>query len=77
MPSKKAKLLKQQKGKCTWCGLHFRDEDILEVDHRNPLSSGGKDEWKNLQLLHRHCHDKKTATDGSLKPVVTKGRHIE
>jgi RNA-directed DNA polymerase len=67
MPSRKAKLLKQQKGKCTWCGLHFRDEDLLEVDHKNPLSSGGKDEWKNLQLLHRHCHDEKTATDGSLK----------
>jgi RNA-directed DNA polymerase len=67
MPSRKAKLLKQQKGKCTWCGLHFRDEDILEVDHKNPLSSGGTDEWKNLQLLHRHCHDEKTAIDGSLK----------
>ena len=23
----------------------------------------GKDEYKNLQLLHRHCHDEKTALD--------------
>ncbi|MEI2421251.1 HNH endonuclease, partial [Arthrospira platensis SPKY2] len=22
-----------------------------------------KDEYKNLQLLHRHCHDDKTALD--------------
>lgn len=72
MPERKAKLLKQQKGKCTWCGLHFRAEDVLEVDHKNPLSLGGKDEWKNLQLLHRHCHDEKTANDGSLKSVNDK-----
>ena len=25
----------------------------------------GKDEYKNWQLLHRHCHDVKTASDGS------------
>ncbi|MCZ8241263.1 MAG: HNH endonuclease signature motif containing protein, partial [Microcystis sp. LE19-131.1A] len=30
-------------------------------------SLGGKDEYKNLQLLHRHCHDDKSASDGSLK----------
>lgn len=24
---------------------------------------GGKDDYKNLQLLHRHCHDVKTAND--------------
>ncbi|MEG3990880.1 HNH endonuclease [Microcoleus sp. S28C3] len=24
---------------------------------------GGKDEYKNLQLFHRHCHDVKTKTD--------------
>ncbi|GET37353.1 group II intron reverse transcriptase/maturase [Microseira wollei] len=72
MPERKAKLLKQQKGKCAWCGLHFRAEDVLEVDHKNPLSLGGKDEWKNLQLLHRHCHDEKTANDGSLKSVNDK-----
>ena len=30
-----------------------------------PKSKGEKDEYKNLQLLHRHCHDIKTANDGS------------
>ena len=25
---------------------------------------GGLDEFKNLQLLHRHCHDAKSAKDG-------------
>jgi RNA-directed DNA polymerase len=31
---------------------------------RNPVS--GKDIYDNLQLLHKHCHDIKTANDGSL-----------
>ena len=44
----------------------------MEVDHKIPLSQGGKDEWVNLQLLHRHCHDEKTAADGSQKSVNDK-----
>jgi RNA-directed DNA polymerase len=63
MSSRKAKLLKQQKGKCPWCELRFQEWDVMEVDHKIPRALGGKDEWKNLQLLHRHCHDEKTAQD--------------
>jgi 5-methylcytosine-specific restriction endonuclease McrA len=63
MPNRKAKLLKQQKGKCPWCGLSFQEWDVLEVDHITPRAIGGKDEYKNLQLLHRHCHDEKTSLD--------------
>jgi RNA-directed DNA polymerase len=60
-----AKLLKQQKGRCTWCGLYFTSEDIRENDHLLPKTLGGGDEYKNRQLLHGHCHDEKTALDGS------------
>jgi RNA-directed DNA polymerase len=56
-------LLKAQKGRCNHCGLHLRDGDKWEVDHIIPLSKGSKDVYKNLQLLHRHCHDVKTALD--------------
>ncbi|QFS43548.1 ltrA, RNA-directed DNA polymerase [Nostoc sphaeroides CCNUC1] len=63
MPNRKAKLLKIQKGKCPWCGLSFQEWDVLEVDHKIPRALSGKDEYKNLQLLHRHCHDEKTAID--------------
>lgn len=69
LPTTKMKLLKQQKGKCMGCGLSFLEGDLLEIDHIKPLSCGGKKEWKNLQLLHRHCHDVKTATDGSQKSL--------
>ena len=63
MSSQKAKLLKWQKGKCPWCGLTFQEWDVFEVDHIIPRALGGKDEYKNLQLLHRHCHDEKTRDD--------------
>ena len=45
------------------CGLYFKDGDVEEVDHIIPKAEGGKDDYKNLQLLHRHCHHKKTAED--------------
>ncbi|MEH2313647.1 MAG: group II intron reverse transcriptase/maturase [Nostoc sp.] len=72
MPNRKAKLLKLQKGKCLWCGLSFQEWDVLEVDHKIPRALRGKDEYKNLQLLHRHCHDEKTAID--LKEIRKKDR---
>ncbi len=56
-------LLKQQKNKCAFCGLTFRPTDLLEVDHIKPRSEGGDNTYKNKQLLHRHCHDVKTAKD--------------
>ncbi|MDZ7960184.1 MAG: group II intron reverse transcriptase/maturase [Aulosira sp. DedQUE10] len=65
MPKRVATLLKKQKGKCTHCDLFFRESDVLEVDHKIPKSQGGKDIYDNFQLLHRHCHDTKTANDGS------------
>lgn len=63
LPKRVSKLLKIQKGKCLYCGMHFLGKDLMEVDHIIPLSKSGKDEYKNLQLLHKHCHDQKTATD--------------
>jgi RNA-directed DNA polymerase len=71
VPNKVAFLLKKQKGKCTFCGQYFTSEDIAEIDHIIPMSSGGKNDYKNLQLLHRHCHDTKTATDGSYNSKET------
>jgi RNA-directed DNA polymerase len=65
MPKTVATLLKKQAGKCTYCGLIFRENDVMEVDHRIPKSQGGKDSYDNWDLLHRHCHDTKTANDGS------------
>lgn len=63
MPTRVATLLKKQKGKCTHCRLYFQEDDLIEVDHIIPKSQGGKENYDNLQALHRHCHDVKTAND--------------
>jgi RNA-directed DNA polymerase len=56
-----ARLLRQQQGICTWCGLRCTSEDRREIDHIHPLALGGTDVSTNRQLLHGHCHDAKTA----------------
>lgn len=58
-------LLKKQKGKCALCYLQFTDDDVIEQDHIIPLRApfNGSNELENLQLLHGHCHDTKTAQE--------------
>jgi RNA-directed DNA polymerase len=59
LPQRQASLLKEQKGLCGYCKLHFRHEDILEVHH---VDGNHKNEKKgNLLLIHGHCHDQVTA----------------
>jgi RNA-directed DNA polymerase len=58
-----AKLLKRQKGRCLECDLFFKIDDLMEIDHIIPKEFGGTDGYHNLQLLHQHCHDDKTAKD--------------
>ena len=58
-------LLRRQNGKCSFCHSYFTSEDKLECDHIISKSEGGKNFLDNLQLLHRHCHDVKTAMDNS------------
>ncbi len=71
-----ATLLKKQKGKCAHCGMYFKDGDVLEVDHKIPKSKGGKDEYKNLQMLHRHCHDQKTTNDDKAVGMQLDKHHV-
>jgi RNA-directed DNA polymerase len=63
LPKRVATLLHRQEGKCPWCGLYFKNDDEPEIDHILPKSQGGMDAYANWQLLHRHCHDQKTARD--------------
>jgi len=45
---------------------------LPEKDHIIPLATGGKDMVTNLQLLHRHCHDTKTAQERKAEPGGTR-----
>lgn len=74
LPKMIAFLLRQQRGKCAHCGLFFQPEDLLERDHIQPQINGGTQCRSNQQLLHRHCHDQKTAHDGS-HPQQRKRKH--
>ena len=60
-------LLKRQKQFCPLCRRKFEIFDSLhwEVDHSIPRFQGGKDEYKNLQLVHKSCHNSKTAKEKS------------
>jgi RNA-directed DNA polymerase len=63
LPNRVARLLKRYKGRCPECGLMFVGDDLIEVDHTISKQDGGTDKFDNLQPLHRHCHDVKTARD--------------
>ena len=75
--STKSKLLNKQKGRCRFCGLYFREEELLETDHIRATMNDGKHEYKNLQLLHNHCHDNKTAIDYKINRLIRKGKTYE
>jgi len=57
MHATRAKLLQKQQGKCRWCGLLFRDGDLMEIDHID--RNHHNDLLSNLMLLHLHCHDER------------------
>lgn len=64
-PLRVRNLLKHQKQRCLICKRIFTELDSAtwEVDHITPRSQGGKDEYRNLQLLHKSCHLQKTHKD--------------
>lgn len=75
MKDSKAKMLKEQKGKCAWCNLTFQEGDIIEDDHIIPKSIGGKNHKDNRQLLHRHCHDEKSRIETQVINQFLNGRN--
>jgi RNA-directed DNA polymerase len=72
-----ARLLKHQGGRCRGCGLYFTEDDPIEVDHITPKSQGGSQRFDNLQLLHRHCHRRKTAQEQSRGGTIDRRRVAE
>lgn len=58
----KQKLLVAQGGLCTLCGqLLDLNLEQVELDHIIPKSAGGENSMKNVALLHKECHLKKTS----------------
>ena len=55
-PIRVTRLTQRQKGRCIMCGLYFKAEDIVEIHHWDGDRSNNR--YRNLELLHGHCHDK-------------------
>lgn len=58
-----ASLLRRQRGYCPHCKLLFREGELREIDHIIRKEWGGTNSLANKQVLHRHCHDQKTARE--------------
>ena len=51
----KSSLLHSQEGKCSYCGLNFLPDELIEMHHLD--NNHDNNRRQNLALLHRHCHD--------------------
>jgi len=65
IPPIKARLIKEQNGRCGICENYFFPGDIIERDHIIPKAMGGKNLRENVHAVHFYCHLKKTAMDTS------------
>ena len=70
----KAKLLRKQNGICSYCGRIFKSGEQMESHHVIQKVSGGKDQYGNLRLMHKHCHDQYHAEYLKLKGNLLKTR---
>jgi len=60
-PKDVANIFKMQRGKCAYCRVKLANE--YHVDHIVPLSAGGSNDRKNLQILCPPCNLHKHAKD--------------
>jgi RNA-directed DNA polymerase len=61
--TREGRLIRDQKGRCAYCGMLMKPGDLIEIDHSVPKRPPfyGKDVYSNLQAIHGYCHDQKTA----------------
>ena len=65
----KKELLVAQGGRCMYCGRRL-PIDLMDIDHKLPVSRGGSDDETNLQVLCRTCNGRKNdLTDQEFRQV--------
>ena len=55
-----ASILSRDKGRCGICGKPVTPE-MLTLDHVVPIAMGGEHSYRNLQIAHRRCNERKGA----------------
>jgi len=63
IPTNKAILIRDQKGRCPICGNIFFPDDVVERDYILPKALGAKNFRNNVQVVHKYCHLGKTKED--------------
>ena len=67
--NRKDTLIRDQQGRCNYCGDHYDDRE-LQLEHLIPLSEGGRDDRRNTQVACRVCNAiKHTATDTEFRRI--------
>ena len=59
-PKLRVEILARDNYTCQMCGINRKDGAILEIDHIHPVSRGGTNDPKNLQVLCRECNGGKS-----------------
>lgn len=57
----KKELLRRDGNLCALCKEPMLTMKDITIDHIQPVSKGGTDDIKNLQLAHPHCNQKRGA----------------
>lgn len=74
----KSDLHEAQNGRCYICGRDIdMDVEETDVDHIEPLASGGKDAPDNFVLAHSGCNKRKQDSDLRVAQVLEKLRVIQ
>lgn len=80
LASLRSVLLETQGGKCFICErpidpqLH---DGTTDIDHIEPLKTGGKDEPSNFALTHAHCNRSKQASDLRIARVLARFERLQ
>ena len=55
------RIIHRDRGTCQICGRIVERDEVLEIDHIQPVSKGGTDDDSNLQVAHFACNRAKAA----------------